>query len=60
MIRDGSDATKRSAVMRAVIAGPLFLLMVPLLAPVLLGAAVTAAVAGLCRLSGRAAGRGPV
>jgi hypothetical protein len=59
MIRDGSDASKRSAVMRAVIAGPLFLLMVPLLAPVLLGAAVTAAVAGLCRLSHPAAGRRP-
>jgi hypothetical protein len=59
MIRDGSDASKRTAVMRAVIAGPLFLLMFPLLAPVLLGAAVTAAVAGLCRLSRRAAGHRP-
>jgi hypothetical protein len=60
MIRGGSDTSKRSAVMRAVIAGPLFLLMLPLLMPVLLGAAVSAAVAGLCRLSRRAAGRRPV
>ncbi len=60
MIRGGSDAAKRSAVMRAVIAGPLFLLMFPLLAPVFLGAAVSGAVAGLCRLSRRAAGRQPV
>jgi hypothetical protein len=60
MIRGGSDASKRSAVLRAVIAGPLLLLMIPLLAPVLLGAAITAAVAGLCRLSHRAASRWPV